>query len=90
MRFPRPGYDIHHIVERSAASQPGFPVHMLNAPENLVLIPTFRHWELNAWYEQKNENYGGISPREYLKGKDWTERFRVGEIGLRAVGVLAQ
>ena len=89
VRLKGPGYDIHHIVERNAASQPDFPLHMLDSPENLVLIPTLRHWELNAWYEKKNETYGSVTPREYLKGKDWNERFRVGEDGLRAVGVLA-
>jgi len=39
----KPGYDIHHIVEKTLAEQDGFPKLMINAPENLVRIPRFKH-----------------------------------------------
>jgi hypothetical protein len=35
---PQPGYDIHHIVERTSAEQDGFLPSMINAPENLVRV----------------------------------------------------
>jgi hypothetical protein len=85
---PRKGYDVHHIVERSAAKEPGFPSWKIETPENLVSIPTLKHWELNSWYERENPAYGDLTPRQYLKGKGWKERFAVGEEGLRAVEVL--
>ena len=79
---PKKGYDIHHIVERTSAELDGFPRSMFDAPENLVRIPRFKHWEITAWYGRPNKDYGGSSPREYLRGKDWSERVKV---GLRAL-----
>ena len=36
-------------------------------PENLVRIPTFKHWEITGWYMKKNFDYDGLSPRDYLR-----------------------
>jgi len=36
---PKPGYDIHHIVEKTSAEQDGFPGSMIHGPENLVRDP---------------------------------------------------
>jgi hypothetical protein len=78
IRVPRAGYDVHHIVERTAAEQDGYPRSLIDAPENLVRIPTLKHWEITGWYITENEDYGGLSPRAYLRGKSWEERRRVG------------
>ena len=86
---PEVGYNIHHIVEQTSAAQDGFPQSTIDAPENLVRISTFVHWEINAWYSTPNENFGGLSPRDYLRGKSWDERWRVGIDALRMFGVLA-
>lgn len=85
---PQTGYEIHHIVEQTPAEKDGYPRSQIDADDNLVRIPTLKHWELNRWYEKPNEKYGGLSPREYLKGKDWETRRKVGLDGLREVGVL--
>jgi hypothetical protein len=85
---PKPGYDIHHIVEKNSAEQDGFPKLTINAPENLVLIPRFKHWDITGWYMTKNENYGGLSPREHMRGKNWDERWRIGLAALIRHGVL--
>jgi hypothetical protein len=85
---PKPGYDIHHIVEKDSAKQDGFPPWMINGPENLVRIPRFKHWEITGWYMTGNENYGGLSPRDYLRSKDWDERTKVGLRALIRHGVL--
>ena len=61
---------------------------MIDAPDNLVRIPTFKHWELNAWYQTPNADYDLLSPREYLRGKDWAERTRVGLDALIDLGIL--
>jgi hypothetical protein len=86
----RPGYDRHHVVEQTAAAQIGYPRRMIDAPENIVSIPRMKHWEINAWYRLENEEFGRLTPREYLSGKDWDERQRVGLIALRKFGVLKQ
>ena len=36
-------------------------------------IPTMKHWEINAWYQTRNPDYGDVSPREYLHYLDWDE-----------------
>lgn len=85
---PRAGYDRHHIVEQTSAEEAGYPRRKIDAPDNLVRIPRMKHWEINAWYQTENADYGRISPREYLSGKDWDERRRVGLEALIKFGVL--
>ena len=75
-------------MERTPARNDGFSQPEINAPENRVRIPTLKHWELNAWYGSRNEDFGGVSPRTYLQDKTWEERQRVGLIGLVDIGVL--
>jgi hypothetical protein len=60
----------------------------MDSPDNLVRIPTLKHWELNAWYARPNALFGDLSPRQYLIGKSWDERRMVGLIGLKSIGVL--
>lgn len=87
---PKTGYDIHHIVERTSARRDGFPDTWIESRENRVLIPRFRHWEITGWYAARREDFGGLSPREYLRGKSWEERMRVGLRALAEHGVLEQ
>jgi hypothetical protein len=61
---------------------------MIDAPENIVSIPRMKHWEINAWYQTPNREFDRLTPREYLSGKDWDERQRVGLLALREFGVL--
>ena len=84
---PQPGYDVHHVVERGTALNASEALR-IESPDNEGLIPTLKHWELNAWYAIKDYDFGGMSPRGYLKGKSWEERNSVGLIGLRRIGVL--
>jgi hypothetical protein len=86
--LPRKGYDIHHIVEQGSARRDGFPEEMIDGRDNLVRIPRFQHWRINAWYEIANKEYDGRPPREYLRGKSWDERRRVGLEALFVHGVL--
>lgn len=82
------GYDIHHIVEQTPGRRDGFPDTWINSTENTVRIPRFKHWEINQWYSTKNEEFGGLSPREYLRGKSWQERYGIGLRRLKEAGVL--
>jgi hypothetical protein len=83
-----PGYDIHHIVEQTAAEQDGFPREVIDDPDNLVRVSRLKHQEINAWYQTKNKNYDGLSPRDYLSGRSWEVRRSVGIEALRIHGVL--
>jgi len=85
---PEKGYDIHHVVERNSAPKDGSEADLIDAPENLVRVPRWKHWEINAFYEKPNDDHGGLTPRQYLRGKGWEERTRVGLDALRKVGVL--
>jgi hypothetical protein len=85
---PGKGYDVHHIVEQTPARDNRIPDALIDGPDNLVLIPRLKHWEITGWYMHGNERYGGRSPREYLRGEDWDERRRVGLDALIRFGVL--
>ncbi len=85
---PRPGFDIHHIVEQTPARQDGLPEWRIDAPENRVAVPTYRHWEVTSWYQTRNDEFGNLSPREYLRGQPWEVRRAVGLRALKIHGVL--
>jgi hypothetical protein len=85
---PEKGYDVHHIVEQNSAAPDGSEADRIDAPENLVAVPRWKHWQINSWYQTENDDFGGLTPRQYLKGKSWEERTRVGLKALKDVGVL--
>lgn len=83
------GYQDHHIVEQTSAERDGkYPRELIDHPDNVVRIPTMKHEDINGWYSKPNRDYGGMSPRDYLRDKDWEERQSVGLRALRDVGVL--
>jgi len=61
---------------------------VIDGPNNLVGIPRLKHWEITGWFATRNNAYGGMPPREYLRGKTWTERVEVGRDALIRHGVL--
>lgn len=84
----RAGYEDHHIVEQGTHLREGFPRSMIDGAENLVSVPRYKHHEITAWYAAKNPNFGGVSPRDYLRGRSWHEQVLVGHDALRKFGVL--
>jgi len=85
---PQPGYQIHHIVEQTSARKEGYPNSDIEAPENVVRISTLKHWQISNWYSTPNTEFNGLSPRNYLRGKDWAEKVRIGRKALIDFGVL--
>jgi hypothetical protein len=86
------GYDEHHIVEQWSKKD-GIPQSLIDAPFNRVKSSTLKQWEINSWLgtrtsEFKDSNGKDMSPREYLKGKSWEERYRFGIGVLIRFGVL--
>jgi hypothetical protein len=61
---------------------------MIDAPENLVLIPEEKHREISGWYQTRLERFDNQSPRDYLRGKSWEERQKIGYEALVKFGVL--
>jgi hypothetical protein len=73
------GYQDHHIVEQTSAETDGhFSRELIDSRDNGVRIPTMRHEDINGWYSKPNDEYGGMSPRDYLRDKSWDERRSVG------------
>jgi hypothetical protein len=80
-------YQDHHVVGQ-IAEQDGYPRSRIDAPDNIVRIPTMKHWEINGWYQRPNKLFGGMTPRDYLRNKDWETRRQVGIEALKMFGVL--
>jgi hypothetical protein len=90
---PQAGYEIHHIVETQYRSQHPLRnskrfIDRLETRENLVRIPRWKHVQISSWYSRLNEDYRGMSPRAYLRGKSWPEQYEIGLRALRLYGVL--
>lgn len=88
--LPKPGYQRHHIVEQTSAEQDGFSRRRIDASENLVAVPRLKHQEISAWYSRINndEPFNGLTPRDYLRGKSWAQRRKIGLEALIEFGVL--
>jgi hypothetical protein len=84
----RPGYEDHHIVERGAGGSEGFSRTQIDGADNLVSVPKYKHHEITGWYTKPNKSFGRQTPRNYLRGKDWSEHMRVGHRAMREFGVL--
>jgi hypothetical protein len=82
------GEDYHHIVEQSARSSE-ITDAMLQSTSNIVKIPRLLHEEINAIYATPRLLGGvNITPRDYLRGKSYQERYELGLTILREVGAL--
>ncbi len=71
--------DWHHIHEQDA----GGP----HSVENMVLISRTDHTQITAWYNTNQASLGGISLRDYLKGKSAAEHCTQGLQALRRFGL---
>ncbi|MGB6174906.1 MAG: hypothetical protein WBF43_00870 [Methylocella sp.] len=86
---PGKGYDVHHILEQTPARDHKIPDALIDGPDTLVSIPRLKHWEITGWFMRgSNDDYGGLSPREYLRDEDWDERRKVGIDALTRFKVL--
>jgi hypothetical protein len=82
------GYHDHHIVGQHAQNREQFGDDRIDSRENQVRIPIVKHIDISAWYSRGNPDFGGLSPRDYLRGKNWDEQTRIGLDLLRERKVL--
>lgn len=83
-----PGYQDHHIEEQGLLESLGYSRSYIDRPDNIVRIPTLKHYDITAWYATRNPDFGGLSPREYLKSQSAEVRRQVGLDKLIEFGVL--
>jgi len=88
------GYQTHHIVEvhRNSddplANSNNFTSDQLESDANKVRIPYYMHEKISSFYSTPSEQYAGLSPREYLRGKSWNEQYQFGLKAMRDAGAL--
>lgn len=82
------GYHNHHIIGQHTENRLQFGDDRIYSYENEVRIPALKHLDLNGWYSRPNERYGGLSPRDYLRGKSWDAQMQVGLDILRDKGII--
>ena len=66
------------------------PKHSLNEHRYIIIGQSNKGRILIVSYTEHNDAkpFNGLSPREYLRGKDWSERYRIGLKVLSDHGVL--
>jgi hypothetical protein len=83
----RLGYQNHHIVGQGDYNK-DIDKSLIESDDNIVRIPEYKHIEINAYYQKPNNITGGVSPREYYKGKSFEEQLRFGKYVLWLYGVM--
>ncbi len=82
-----PAYEEHHIVE-DGPNKGLIPDAALQSRRNRVKIPYYVHRDISDFYSRSNRSLGGMSPRDYLRGKSFEEQYEFGLKVLTDHGVL--
>jgi hypothetical protein len=82
-----PGYEPHHIVEQGPNDKK-IPDELLQGRENVVKIPYYIHRDISDWYSRPNPEYGGKTPRDFIRGKTFGEQYQFGLDAMRKFGAL--
>ena len=81
------GYEKHHIVGEGPNAG-AIPDSQLQGEDNVVSIPYYIHRDISDYYSTKNESLGGMTPRDYLRGKSFEEQYQFGLKVMRMYGAL--
>jgi hypothetical protein len=81
------GYEEHHIVEQGP-NEGKISGDLLQSKANRISIPYYAHRDISDFYSTPNPDYGGSSPRDFLRGKSFDEQYQEGLKILRKLGVL--
>jgi len=87
VKGPRRGYENHHIVEQGGQNS-YLDQSEIQSGENIVRIPYYRHKDVQSYYQTPNPLLGGLTPREYLRGRSFQEQFEFGLKVLRDLGIM--
>jgi hypothetical protein len=86
------GYQDHHIVEQGPQNDDLSPEEKPRIQEssNIARIPYYVHQEITNYYRSpiKGPPFNGMTPREYLRGKSFDERYQFGLDVLRGRGII--
>jgi hypothetical protein len=80
----KPGHELHHCVAQSS----GFAPNLIHTTQNILEIPYWRHIRISAYYNTKQAALGNLSPREWLKGRNFDEHEEFCWKTLRQFGAL--
>ncbi|HKX11033.1 MAG TPA: hypothetical protein VJN67_22740 [Stellaceae bacterium] len=81
------GYEVHHVVEQWKTGDE-FSEDQIEDPSNKVRIPYYTHKMIQSFYQRKNPDLGGLTPRQFLEGKPFKEQLEYGKSVLRKFGVM--
>jgi hypothetical protein len=82
-----PAYERHHIVEQTP-NEGKIPEEKLQGRDNIVSIPYYIHRDISDWYSTPNKDYGGKTPRDFIKGKSFDEQYQFGLEAMRRLGAI--
>lgn len=80
-------YDLLRLVEQGRQND-YLDQDQVQSPANVVRIPYYRHKDVQSYYQTPNPNLGGLTPRQYLRGKSYEEQFEFGLQALRDLGIM--
>jgi hypothetical protein len=81
------GYEKHHIVEEGPNAG-AIPDSQLQGDDNVVSIPYYIHRDISDYYSTSDPDLGGMTPRDYLRGKSFEEQYQFGLRVMRRFGAL--
>jgi hypothetical protein len=62
VRKPQQGYELHHIIEQTPARGDDYSDAQIEGPDNLVSIPTLKHWEIASEAKRHGNARGKRDP----------------------------
>ena len=80
-------YDLLRLVEQGGQNS-YLDQSEIQSGENIVRIPYYRHKDVQSYYQTPNPLLGGLTPREYLRGRSFQEQFEFGLKVLRDLGIM--
>ena len=87
-----PGYQDHHIVEQGPQNDDLSPEEKkrIDHPENIVRIPYYEHQLITNYYRNRDPKppCNGMTPRQYMRGKSFDDRYQFGLNVLRGRGII--
>jgi RHS repeat-associated protein len=73
------GMEWHHIVEQTSDNIAKFGSYAIHSEGNLVRLDKATHARISAIYSSKTEFSGGLTVREWLQTKDFSEQMSFGK-----------